>query len=328
MHVQGEQAVRVEVVAEAFGAQEVRRRRAGGREQNAALFVERHAGPCICAARGGERTLGPGLRPRRAGSGNRVELPHQLAVDGVECADGPWEGILPLGGGKTEDDQILEYDARHRDVERPACVRDVDAVVRAGALLVVPRRRQIKHAAIAEIRHQRSIGRIQGDQAAPPCEIDALVVAFLPPHQAALRRGRQIEVLAPDLLAARRIERERRRMRRQPVEDAIDHQRTGVHRRPRLAGVVHPRKLQLGHIAAVDLRKRRIVRPPSVAEIDPPVRIRRDIHPTPARAKRQRDDGDGDRRQRLHNVPPIPWPSIRPLRLQVLEFLATMRTLP
>ena len=88
------------VIPQARCADEVRRCRAGGDEEQAPFLVECRGGPGVGAAGVRKGTLCPRLRTALAGCRDHVELPDELAVDGAEGADGAGEGVRPLGCGK------------------------------------------------------------------------------------------------------------------------------------------------------------------------------------------------------------------------------------
>ena len=231
-----------------------------------------------------QRAFGPRLRTRGAGGGNGVELPDQRAVLGAEGAYRAGEGVRPLGGGKAHDELVFKDDARHRDAETARAIH---------------RRREVQPTAFPEAGHQLPIRGVEGDEFAPRGEEHPpvpLVAGVLPPHQAALRRARQIEVRAPKLRAGGRVQREGRQRWRQPVEHAIHHQGARVHAAGRPAGVVHPSALKTADVGAVDLRQRGVVRTPRVTKIGAPVHVaRRRFRPLRAQrgrcASRQRQTG-------------------------------------
>ena len=84
--VERDQAVRVEVAADAIGAVVVVGRRAGREVGDAAARVDRDLAPRVGAADVLPGVLGPRLVALLAGMRHRVERPHQLAGDDVEGA--------------------------------------------------------------------------------------------------------------------------------------------------------------------------------------------------------------------------------------------------
>lgn len=105
--VESEEGVGVEVVAEAVEAVEVVDGGAGGDVDDAALFVEGHAGPVVGGAGDLPGVFGPGLVAGFAGKGDGVEDPAELAGVDVVGADVAVQGRFGLGRAEADDDHVF-----------------------------------------------------------------------------------------------------------------------------------------------------------------------------------------------------------------------------
>ena len=109
--LQREQRVGEQVVALAIRAVEIECRRTGGDEDQAALFVEAHAGPVVGRADVLPGVLGPGVVAEFAGMRNGVERPADLAGADVVGADVAGRGGQRLADDAAHDQQVLVDDA-------------------------------------------------------------------------------------------------------------------------------------------------------------------------------------------------------------------------
>src|SRR5437879_5753264 len=122
--VQGQQAVGVNVLADAIAAPKIKRRRTGGDEDHSPLFVHCHARPAVRATDVLPGVGRPGLVTRLARIRNRVERPDDLAGARVVSADVPGRGRAgTFGHPISEDEKIAIDDARRcREHEKRAGV--------------------------------------------------------------------------------------------------------------------------------------------------------------------------------------------------------------
>ena len=190
--------------------------------------------------------------------------PDQRSVERAVGGDGAGQRVGALAGREAQHDQILEDDAGNRHPQRTVGVR----------------RRQVEHAAVAEVDHRQARRRVERDQVVvggvEEARRRAAVRLPLPPHQAALRRAVEARVVAPQLRAGGGVEGECDEPRRQAVQHPVDDERARVHggvAPPQCAGVVGPGDFEAGDVPARDLLQRRVVPAAGVAEIDGPVAV-------------------------------------------------------
>ena len=233
------------------------------------------------------RTAVPGVDAELALLRNRVEGPDELAGARVERPHVARRIVLvhqPIADAVAEDDEILVDDRRRR----VGVVLLVDGPDEALA--------EIDDAVLAEAFNRLSSLRIELDQAIPRVEEDAQLSATCPERSrgvaprghAAVRKPLAVwrlpvfvglRIVAPQLLARRRLDRGDDVVGRADVEDAVDHQRRVLKRagpraelRQRLvAGHPLPGDLQLADIRRRDLVERGVVRRRQVARVMRPL---------------------------------------------------------
>src|SRR5271169_5057247 len=105
--IQRQQAVGEQVVAGAVGAVEIAGGAAGGDVDDAALEIDRHAGPVVGGAGVGPRVLGPGIVAELTGARDGVELPTKLAGAGVVGANVAVRGGKGFALAPADDQQVL-----------------------------------------------------------------------------------------------------------------------------------------------------------------------------------------------------------------------------
>src|ERR1700722_12723699 len=85
--IEGEERVGEQVVSRPVVAVEIGSCRSGGRKNNSAFFIHRHAGPVIRGAGISPGVLRPGLVPELARTRNGVKRPYQLTGPDVVGSD-------------------------------------------------------------------------------------------------------------------------------------------------------------------------------------------------------------------------------------------------
>ncbi len=235
--------------------------------------------------------LGPRLVALLAGMRHRVERPHQLAGDDVEGAQGAGRRQVAFAGSGAEQQQVLE------DLARRARLDAADQRGIAPDALA-----QIDQAVGAE-RQDRLAGRgVDGLEVVVDLEDQPALAAVgaLPVVDAAPGDAAQTGV-DPQLLARRRIERDKRLVLRQHVhrgagDDGIELVDVVV------ADRVGPRDRQAGDVLRRDLREVDELRGVGAAAVVLPLArclrsARRARGPPLRRLRQQRaDDGDGGAR--------------------------------
>ena len=246
--VERQQAVRIQIVAEAIRSVEIRRRRTGRDEHQPALRIERHAGPAIGAADVLPRVLRPGVVTGLAGLGNGVKAPAQRAGSHVIRAHVAGRGGQGLAHAPADDHEVAIDDAGRGEAHRlrgrltPEVFAQVDAAV------------------LAEARDGFASGGVQRVHEVVDRREHPRVFSVRPVHEAAIRAGaRDAGVEQPELFAGCRVDGEGLVRRRVAEECAPDDDGLGL-RVALLAGVVLPRELERGDVAAIDLRERGVPR--------------------------------------------------------------------
>src|SRR5262249_5319277 len=86
----GEQAVGIQVLADAVATPKIKCGGAGGNEEDATSLIDAHARPAVHTTNIGPRVRRPGLGSRLAGIWNRVKSPHNLSTADIVGTDMSW----------------------------------------------------------------------------------------------------------------------------------------------------------------------------------------------------------------------------------------------
>ena len=216
--VERDERVAEQIRAVPVGAVEVVSRRAGGKENDAALGIDGELAPCIGAADVFPGIRRPGVVAEFTGMRDGVEPPRLFAGDDVVRANVAGRREVALAGRGAEDDQVLEDLSRIRRLD-PCERRGIPRV----ALFEVDR-------AVRSEREDRLPGpRIDRLEVVVALEQQPAVlsIAALPVVDAARRNSLQVGV-NPDFSAGRRVECDQRGVSSQHVGDAVDDERTEV----------------------------------------------------------------------------------------------------
>ena len=250
VEVDGDDRVRIQVVAGADRAVEVRRRIARNEEHGAGFLVDGGRHPHAASQRLVERAV---LRKRRffrrdvamhvaAGGvvripdafvtlfGNREERPEELAVVRVERLDEAADAVFAA----IRADQHLALDDRRRHRFRVTLFRIGD--------LRFPK--QIPGLGVE--RNELGVDRAHVQLAAFDGDTAIVVAAAHGDDRS------QLVLVVPVLFAGRRVDRVHVIERRCQEHDAVDHDRRGLHRFEH-GGLEHVGRLHLRHVAGVDL---------------------------------------------------------------------------
>ena len=269
LRIERDKTVRKEVLPDAIASPEVERRRAGRAEDEAALFVEREAGPDIHAA---DVLIGVG-RPcfvaGLAGMWNGVEAPREFAgahVVGANVAGR--SGSRAFTEAHAHDQEIAVDDARRGGLHgKPGDIATEIAL-------------EVNGSAVAKRWNAlagRGINRVEETIVAVE---NAALRSGAPVNEAAIdarlrdafHRGR---IETPQLTAGRGVEREELQVGRRAVEHAVDDERIALNLRAvvgiHAARAKRPRDFELRDIARRDLLQRRVMATGLVAEIGAPV---------------------------------------------------------
>ena len=249
--VEGQQGIGVEIVAHAVAAVEIDDRGAGGGVDDAALGVERHAGPVVGRARGLPGIRRPGLVSGLAGTRNGVEAPANGAGAHVEGANIAGRRGMGFRVAPTDDDQVFVDDARGG--ERDGLLEVVAATILGEALA------QIDAATLAKRRHGGSGARIEAVEKVHDAGEDALLAAVGPVGEAArwLRTG-DSGVELPFELAGGGVEGDHLLRGGVGIKGAADDQRI-VLQAALFAGIEAPCQGEPMDVAAIDLRQAGVV---------------------------------------------------------------------
>ena len=258
--VERQQAIGEQIRTVAVAAPEIRLGRFGGHVEDAALLIEREAGP----VRHGAGRLVPIRRPGMvavfARVRDRVEDPTQLAVAHVVGADGPG-----AAGESADDVQILVDHARCVDdyAGRALAVGDLDG----GA--------EMDRAVLSKGGDQLAGLCVQGIEVGPGAGEDALVVAARPVDDTALpfaglTGSHAGGVEGPDWFAGGGVQGNDFAVGRCRIEHSVEDQGVGL-KLADIAGVVGPGDFQLLDVGFVDLVEGRVVCGAFVAQVDRPV---------------------------------------------------------
>ena len=176
--VEGDDAVGVEVVALAVAAVVVGRRRAGRREHEAALFVDREERPHVGPGPVLPAVAFPGLDAGLPRARHRVERPQQLAGARVPAADVAVEAEARrlLAVVAARDDDVLE-DGRRRE--------EGDAAVHVAANLGL----EVDRSGVAELGDRRAGLRVEGDHLLARADDDAAAPPSCPRASTRRRAG-------------------------------------------------------------------------------------------------------------------------------------------
>src|SRR5204863_4489831 len=109
LRVDGDDRVRIEVLARSCARLKIRSGVAGRREEGAGLRVEREGRPERATGDGDASRVAPAV-PRRAALGHDVEPPHRMAVLLIERPDVTGHAVV-VAAGVTDEDQAVP---RHR----------------------------------------------------------------------------------------------------------------------------------------------------------------------------------------------------------------------
>ncbi len=273
LDVDGDDALREQVVAGAHAPVPVVRRRPRRQIDVAQLLVDGHRAPHVGVAAVAPRLVLPRLGPELAALGNGVEDPLHLAGPGVEGAD--VTGVrLPAGQGGVLDDAAHD-DGVADDGQRLRVgqARSVDRTSEAAA--------QIDGAVGPEVRIQAAGAGVHGDEQQvvgrdEDARVTARVVlpvrhpAMLPAHVGgAFEPIVGAGVVRPDQLAGAGVERRHLPEGGARVDQSPDHQRGGLERTGAdrlVAGrdlgrerPPSPGDLQLGEVLRRDLVQRRVL---------------------------------------------------------------------
>jgi len=125
----------------------------------------------------------------------------------------------------------------------------------------------------AERRDLLARAPVECVQAIAVVEDHAITVTTTPMTDARQRGRAVVGIEAPQLLARRRVEREHVHLGRRGVQDAVDHDRIGLHLRPveLVVRLVRPGHFQARHVGRRDLAERRVVSVVGVAAVHGPV---------------------------------------------------------
>ena len=280
--VEADQALGVEVVAEAVAAVPVVRRRADRQVDVAEFRVAAHHGPDVRVAAVRPGPVFPGLDPRLVSLRNRVEDPLLLARTDIESADVPRRHLLAgraVEDRGTDDDRVADDHRRRDDRVDPALDGPPEPL------------RQVDLAALAEVAHRLAgVGVDRPEPGLVRRHQDPGLLAVRPVADAAVvvaqvRRPAGAPVLRvehPLLLAGLPVDRGHLSERGRGVERAADHQwRHLVRARLRHPvsvrglGVVGrlpaPCHLEVGDVVPVDLLERRVLRAAVIAAVGRPV---------------------------------------------------------
>ena len=263
--IERDDAVGVQVVADAIGAVEVVRCRTRCREQHPALRIHGHTGPGVGAA-GDLPCIGrPRLVPRLPRVRDGVKTPAQLPGLQVECADVTRCAGQLLGDRAAHDQHVLEHDARCAGADGNFLRRTAKSLAQVHPATVV-----------APARHPRTRPAIECEKLVAIVEDDA-IAGDDHATVAETRRGwlPVVRIIDPQLLAGHRVEREDVHFRGGGVQHAVDDDRIGLHLGPlELAlRLERPRDLELRDVGRRDLTQRGVVRVIGVATVHRPVGV-------------------------------------------------------
>ena len=275
LEVEGDDAVREQVVAGPVPAVEVAGRHLHREVHVAQLGVDGHLAPYPGVPGVAPRIVQPGVVPEFVGARNGVEYPLPLAGPDVVAPDVPGRFLLRGGrhpgqvGGADYDDPV---GGDGRRVQPDLAGDGVDVLVEA--LL------QVDHAAGAEARRPAAGAGVQRDQAVAGGDVeDHPVAAVVPVRQAAPREPPRrpraplalVEPVRPQQLAGGRVEGGGGAARAGGrVEHAVDHERGRLEdvlrARAEVLGAEPPRRFQGAEVAGVDLVQGGVA---GVAEVSP-----------------------------------------------------------
>ncbi len=233
LHVDGDDALREQVVARPVPAVVVAGRRAGGKEDVAGLLVGAHGRPDVGVPRVAPRLVQPGVGPEVVRLRHGAEHPPRVAGAGVDALH-PARRRLPaddeVGDDGRGDDDVAQDHRRRLDLQQVAPLVVHLAPVGAGDALG-----QVHAAARAEPGHGLPGLRVDGVQPAlAGAPEDALVAALLvgpvrdAPRAVAVRRPAlqvHLRVVHPAGLAGAGVEGRHLVQRRRQVQGAADHER-------------------------------------------------------------------------------------------------------
>ena len=224
--IQGEQRICEQVGALAVPAEEVRRGGPGGHIDDAPLPVDGHARPVVGSADAQVSIRRPGVVAEFTGARDGVKGPPDGAGPGIVGTNVAGSRRLTLGDPHGEYQEVLMDDAGR--VGDQVQVADIAPKARL----------EIDAAVMPEFADRTAAPRIQGKQACPGGQEDAPVRTIVPKGHAAgkIAAGGGCSVLkrieSPQFSARRGVQGEMVQLRRCAIEDAADHDRTGLHLRP------------------------------------------------------------------------------------------------
>ena len=282
LEVEGDEAVREEVVAQPVPAVVVVGRHLDRQVDHVQLGVDRHLGPHAGVAGVAPRVAFPGVVAELVAERDGVEDPLPLAgVDVVaadEALDVAHRSRRAAGQvRRSDDDGVVDRD-RGR-VQADLAGDQVDVLVEV--LL------QVDDAVVAEVGQPLAGERVQADQVVAGGDVEDLsVAAVIQPGQPAPRqppRRRRaplafVVAVEPEDLAGGRVEGHRRPPRPgRRVQDAVDHQRRRLQAefrtRSEVVGAEGPGDLQVVEVVAVDLVEGRVSRMGEVAAVARPLAV-------------------------------------------------------
>ena len=338
--VDGDDGIREQVVARAIAAPVVRGRSGDGHIEDAALDVRGHVpAPDVHARAPLPAVVLPRVVAALAGARHGVKLPELLAGTRVVRRRVAGRADRHLAHRRAQRNHVLEDD-RHAvpsdgDVGDAVPAEAFGRLARGRVERHQPRRR-VRRARVEAAASGFHVRRARGEN-------DPLGVVAVagPVRDAAARRVAVRDLIAPDLLAGGRVEREdviaagvqihhavdddrrhlgiREDLRRSRTASARAGRGCGLLARRRGAGAAGaaslsgrtldqrdvPGRRQLRHVVGVDLRERRILRARQIARIHRPVAVGRFLGPN---GNREQGDGQGrgheSKSAKAHGIPP------------------------
>ena len=223
--IQGKQRVCEQVGALPVPAEEVRRGGSGGHVDDAPLPVDGHARPVVGSADAQVCILRPGVVAEFTGARDGVKGPPDGAGPCIVGTNVAGSRRLALRDPHGQYQEVFIYD--------PGRVGDQIQV----ADIAPESRLEIDAAVMPEFADRAAAPRVHGKQACPGGQENAAVRAIVPMGHAAGKiaagGGRTVPkgIESPQLTARCSVEGEMVQLGRRAIEDAADHDRTGLHLR-------------------------------------------------------------------------------------------------
>ena len=239
--IEREQRVGEEIVAESRDPIKIGCRGASGSIDNAALRINRHAGPVVGRALSLPCVPGPGIVAKLSGIRNGVERPAQRARPHVVGANVARRRRQRLRIAAANNQQIFINGSRAG--ESPGLKLRVASQILA----------QIYSSVLSEARYHLAGGWIEGIDKIHHAHEEPFFMAFAPIRNPAIRLAPiDLGVEGPQQLPGGCVQSYRLQLGGKRVKNSVYDDRRGLHS-ARFAGIELPRHMELCHVGAVDL---------------------------------------------------------------------------